>query len=46
LHFVEIGGEAFGKFFGFGADFGRGNTAIFFESGVPKADLLPTDEGS
>ena len=45
LDFIHLGVEAFGEFCGFGADFRGGRAAVFFQAGVPAADLFPADEG-
>ena len=39
--FFEIGVQAFGQFLSLGADVGGGCAAIFFEAGVPAANLFP-----
>ena len=41
---LQIAVHALGQLFGFGPDFGRGRAAVFFQAGIPAANLLPAFE--
>ena len=44
LDFIHLRVEALGEFSGFGANFRRRRAPVFFEAGIPAADLFPADE--
>ena len=44
LNFVQLIVEALGELFGFGSNFRRRRAAVFVQSGIPAADLLPANE--